>query len=131
MGPKKRSERRVGCVRPPNERLHSRMCDGVRPEPPELGRRAGKRDRQTASVVLEENRRRGPGEPERDAALRERRLLADSGHEVAEGSLEALGDTAGKRLDLGSELLVERERTSGGGRQELDGAVVVGRAQPA
>ena len=130
-GPEEAQRAARRCVRPPDERLHSRMCEGVRPESLELGRRAGKGDRQTASVELEENRRRGPGEPERDAAFRERRLLADSGQEVPEGSLEAFGDTARKRLDLGRELLVAAERTSGGGRQELGGTVVVGRAQPA
>ena len=101
------------------------MSDRVRPEPAQLGRRAREARSPAAAVVLEENRRRRPGEPERDAALREGGLLADSGHEVAEGAPEALGDAARKRFDLGGELVVERERTSGGSRQELDGAVVV------
>jgi len=106
------------------------MRDGVRPESPELSRGAGKGDRQTASVVREKNRRRGPGKPERDAAFGERCLLADSRQKIFDGTLEALGDPARNRLDLGRELLVERERTPGGGREELNGAVVVGRAQP-
>src|SRR5581483_12446511 len=72
-----------------------------------------------------------PGEPDRDRALRDRRLLAHARPEVRVRAAQPLGDGARDRLDLALEPLVDDERAAGGGGDELDRAVVVRRAEAA
>ena len=125
------AEHRV--LRPLDVREHSgeRLArHEARPEPLELVRRAGQGDRD-APVVLEEHRRRRPGQAECRGPLREGRLLLHPRLEVRVRPPQALCDPAGERLDLAPERLVYDERPPGHPGEHLDRAVVVRGAQAA
>ena len=96
----------------------------------QLARRAGQGDGD-APVELEHERRRRPGEADDERALRDGRLLADTVGEVGVGPPQPVGDGARAALDLGLERRVETQRQAGGRGEQLDGAVVVGRPEPA
>jgi hypothetical protein len=108
-----------------------RGLERARPEPPQLAGRSGEHDDDASARRLEDEPRSRAGESERDGGLRARRLLRDAGGEVRIRPPQTLRDVARDRLDLALERLVDDELEPGGARSELDGAVVVGRAEAA
>ena len=80
---------------------------------------------------VDDEARRGPGEPEARRARGQRRLLAHALREVRVRPLQPLGDHAGDTFDLGFEPLVDAQLEPGDLRDDLDGAIVVGRPETA
>ena len=87
-----------GRARASSRRTSSRF-ERARPEPLELARRA-REDDHHAPHVLDDERRRRPGEPHDDGALRHLRLLAHAVLELGIGPPKPLRDRARDRLDL-------------------------------
>ena len=102
----------------------------VRPEPLQLDRGA-RQDHDGRPVRLDDEPRRRAREPERDRALRERRLLAHASSEVGVRSLHPLGHAPRDALDLRLQPLVDAELQAGDLREDLHRTVVVGRPEPA
>ena len=109
---------------------HRLGLERARPEPLELGRRAGQDDNR-CPAHLEHESRRGAGEPERDCACGKCRLLADAVLEVGVRPPQALGDRARDGADLGVKPLVEHKAAARSLRDQLDGTVVVRRPKTA
>ena len=130
--PKKRSDAPVGGGRAGRAGGEAaRVSSAGRPERLQLARRARQRDGD-APVELEHERRRRPGEADDERALGDRRLLADAGGEVGVGPPQPVGDGPRDGLDPGLEPRVEARAGSPAARgEQLDGAVVVGRPEPA
>ena len=85
----------------------------------------------TASPLLEHEPRRRPGEPERVRALRNRRLLADARSRSRRTAGPSRSREPARDLaDLRVQSVVEPKPHSRRARDELDGAVVVRRAEP-
>jgi hypothetical protein len=101
-----------------------------RPEPLELSRRPGKDD-DDGVVEIEHQARRRSCQPERHRSLRPRRLFSNAGGEVGVRPSESVGEPPRDGSDLLLETLVEDERATRDAGDELDGAVVVRRAEPA
>ena len=72
-----------------------------------------------------------PTSPTHSAPAGSAACLRTPCREVRVRTVQPLGDAARERLDLGRELLVDRERPAGGLREQLDRAVVVRRAEAA
>ena len=72
-----------------------------------------------------------PGEPERERAVRDRRLLRHAGGEIGVVALQPHGCRARDLLDLSLELRVDVQADAERLRHHLDRAVVVRRAEPA
>lgn len=79
---------------------HRLVLHDASPEPAELTRRPGKRDRYPP-VMLEEDGGRRAGETQGNAAGRKRRLLPNALLEVGVRHAQPVGDRAGDGLDLG------------------------------
>ena len=60
----------LGRVRPFHQPANSCVRDGVRPQSAQLGRRPRQGDGDPAVLVLQQDRRGGPGETERDSSIR-------------------------------------------------------------
>src|SRR5262249_44465479 len=71
------------------------------------------------------------GEPERERAFGQRRLLPDARGEVGVRAAEPVGDRARDGLDRRFELVVDGQRPPRDTGHELDRAVVVRRTEPA
>ena len=129
-GPEEAQHAAAGRVGPREDAPNCLGLQGARPEPLELGRRPREDDRDRAPGV-EVEPGRCTGEPERNRRGRQRRLLAHTRSKVRIGAPEPLCDAARDRLDLRLELRVDGQLEAGGGGEQLDGAVVVRRSQPA
>ena len=103
----------------------------VRPQALELRRRPRQHDDDAASIVLGEQAGRGAGQPERDCAVRNRRLLRHAVLEVGVRTLQPLGRRARDGVDLLLELGVDVDVASERARDHLHRAVVVRRPEPA
>ena len=101
-----------------------------RPERLQLRRRAGQGD-DDAPVDLEHERGRGAGDAGDESALGEGRLLAHAVGEVGVGPAEPVGEGAREGLDRASSSASRRSGSPAAAREQLDGAVVVGRPEPA
>ena len=130
--PKKRSDvvrPRAGArVEHPAHRLG---LERPRPQPLELARRP-RQDDDDARPRVEDEPGAVPARPERDRALRKRRLLADAGREVARTAGRAARRSRARsprsRCSSASSTTSGR---AGDARDELDRAVVVRRPEPA
>ena len=94
-------------------------------------RRAGPAGRRDAAVRRVDESWCRARDPDHDRALGHGRLLRDSGRELRVGAPQPLGDRSRDALDVRHEVGVDAQRRSRHTRDELDGAVVVGRAEPA
>ena len=110
--------------------LHGLAGDGRRPEPAQLAGRAGHHD-VDAALTRDDEPGSGARDPDDDGSLGHRRLLRHPGREVAVRPAEPFRDPARDPLDRALELRIDAERGSGDPCDELDGAVVVRRAEPA
>jgi hypothetical protein len=81
--------------------------------------------------VGEQKSRSGPGDSEHDTALGQRGLLSYTCRKIRVRAAQSLRGGARDGLDLPLELVDDEERATRHGGQHLDGAVVVGRAEPA
>jgi hypothetical protein len=100
------------------------------PQALELRGRAGQDDHRRFTRP-ENEARRGASHAERHRALRQCRLLAHALLEIAIRPPQPCGDGARDHLDLHPELLVDVQRQTRGAGDQLDGAVVVRRPEPA
>ena len=117
----------VAAFQNPPDRL---VLEGRPPEPAQLRWRAGQDDGHRP-VRLDDEPRRRACDPDHSAARGHRRLLPHACLELRVGTLEPLRDPPRDVLDLPLELRVDERLEPRGASQELDGAVVVGRAEPA
>src|SRR5439155_13024261 len=88
-------------------------------------------DDDRGACALEHEGRGGSGDPDDLGALGKRRLLADAFGEVRIGPAQPPGDRARDAFDLGLERGLDDQFPARGPREQLDGAVVMGRAEPA
>ena len=123
--------------RPPQRRRapveHAAHVGGFerpRPEPLQLRRRPGQHDHRRP-VRVDDEAGRGAGEAEDRRGLGHGRLLGDPVREVRVRPLHPLRDHARDALDLPLQLRVDAHAQPGDLRHDRDGAVVVGRAEPA
>ena len=116
--------------RPRQQRRHRRRLADARPQRLELARGSGQRHDDPVAQ-RKHDRRCGADEPHPLRAVRERRLLADPVREVRVRPVESRGDRARKPLDRRLELLVDVEPDTRCAREQLDRAVVMGRAEAA
>ena len=134
-------DRRLGCAvdanhalvrrRNPGQQLPHRLGRERRaPQPLQLRRRAGQRDRHPLPLLQQHPGRRAR-EPERERARRQRRLLDDARLEVGVRPPEPLGDRTRHALDLRPQRLVHDKLAAGDAGEQLDRAVVVRRAEAA
>ena len=111
---------------------NSRECaaaESVRPEPPQLARRPRQGDRHPLAS-RQHDAGCGPGEPDGDSSVGQRRLFADTGCEIRIRPPEPRSVLSRDRLDLPLELVVDAQSAARRPRQDLDSAVVVSRAEP-
>src|SRR5215468_4241468 len=104
--------------------------DRLAPQSLQLPRRPGQHDDHTP-VGLEHETRRRPREAERQRALGNRRLLLHAGLEVDVWTVHPPRECPRDPADLLLERFVDAQTDAGCARDQLDGAVVVGRAEPA
>src|SRR4051794_14935961 len=110
--------------------LHRIRLERPWPEPLQLRGRAWQNDDDGIARAKDQSRRRA-GQPERDGALWQRRLLADARLEVRVRALQPYGHRARDLADPRLQLVVDVQRQPGRARDELHGAVVVRRAESA
>ena len=122
----------------PSRRLRARQqrakrvhLERVRPEPAQLRRWPRQNDDDAAGRRLEQQARRGAGQPERRRALRQRRLLRHPGREVGVVALQPLRRRARHRFDLPLQILVHAKPDARCARHHLDRPVVVRRPEAA
>ena len=110
--------------------LERRRLEHTRPELLKLSGRSGQRDRD-ARVALQHDRRGGADHPHPDGAVRQHRLLRHAFGEVAPRPVQPRRDPARQLLDRLAQRLLEVQPDARGTCEQLDRAVVVGRAEPA
>ena len=110
------------------EPLHRFVLHDAFPEPAELIRRPRERNRYPPTMLEEDSRRRA-GEAQGNASGRKRRLLPNARLEVGVRHAQPVGDRAGDGLDLGVQTLVDLELPPCLPGEELDGPVVMRRAE--
>ena len=116
----------AGCA--PEHAAHRIGLERTGPQSLKLTWRARKHD-DDALAEVEDEPRRGPGEPERDGAFRSSRLFAHARGKGVERPAEPFRDRARDGADLVLELFVEHQRPPGGPRHNLDRAIVVRRPE--
>src|SRR5262249_32763364 len=109
---------------------HRLRLERARPEPSELAWRTRQDDDDARSGVEDDPGSRA-GEPERERAFGQRRLLPDARGAVGVRAAEPAGERARAALDRGFELVVDGQRPPRDTGHELDRAVVVRRTEPA
>ena len=117
--------------RPLQQLPHRLAGQRVRPEPPQLARRAGQDDHDAARRRPEDESRSRAREADGDRRSRPCRLLRHTGREVPVRPPQALRNRAGDRLDLLLERLVHDELEPGCARDQLHRAIVVRRPETA
>ena len=123
-------EPHVRRPRPRENAAHGLRLDREAPQPLQLARRSRQHDDDALPRFQHQSRRRSR-QPQGQRALRNRRLLAHPLLEVDVRTAHPLRERAGDPADLTVQALVEPQPDAGGTRDELDGAVVVRRPEPA
>jgi len=109
---------------------HGRSLEGTRPQALKLTWRPRQHYDDRTPIGVEHEPGSGSGEAEGQSALRKRRLLRDAGGELRVLPSHALGDHPRDPFDLLLETVVQDKDSAGDARNDLDGPVVMGWAEP-